>query len=308
MTRHRRHASLLAAVLLAAGSWLAAGSTPAAAASGACPGTTGVTVVVDYQALGGGPVVRCAPGSVSSGFEALKAAGFAVEPQQDQSHFLCRIDGKPGPDREDCLGTPPGNAYWAYWHAERGGSKWIYNPWGADHKPEQGGVDGWSFQSGGTAVPPRIPPPALPPAPTPKPTPTPTPRPTATATATPRPTTSARPTASGPSTATSTASPSQSGPASTPTGSPAGSPFASAVASDAATGPPDTAGSSASGSPEGAGVVGNGSDGGSASLTSTGGPPIGTLIGVALVILVAAGALSARRRRPADGAGGGGGG
>jgi hypothetical protein len=305
MTGRRWCAPILAGAVLAAASLLVGGPDPAAASDGPCPGTTGVTVVVDYNALGGGVVVRCAPGTPSSGFKALKAAGFAVTPQQDQSHFLCRIDGQPGPDREDCLGTPPGNAYWAYWHAERGGSKWTYNPWGADHKPAQGGVDGWSFQSGGSAVPPGISPPALPPAATPGPTPTPTPR----ATATPRPTASptARPTPSGSaSTATPAGSPSPSGLASTPIGSPGGSSGASAAASDAASGPPDATDPPPSASSvDAAAVVGSGSDPGPGSPTSTGGPPIGTLIGLVLVVLVAAGALSARRRRPAGGAGGG---
>jgi hypothetical protein len=126
-----------------------------------------VTVVVDFHELGGGIVVRCAGSSVRSGAEALAQAGFTVSQPLRTPGFVCRIDGKPGADREACVDTPPTSAYWSYWRAERGGS-WTYSSQGASAtRPAQ--VEGWSFalDRSATAVPPPgIAPPALPPAPT----------------------------------------------------------------------------------------------------------------------------------------------
>ena len=75
--RHGWQALTVAAAVLAVATMLGVSPPPAAGANGPCPGTTGVTVVVDFQGLGGGIVTRCATGSPASGFAALKAVGFA---------------------------------------------------------------------------------------------------------------------------------------------------------------------------------------------------------------------------------------
>jgi hypothetical protein len=144
------------------------GAPPAGAATtGACPDASGVTVVVDFHELGGGIVVRCAGSSVRSGAEALAQAGFTVTEPLRTPGFVCRIEGKPGADREACVDTPPTSAYWSYWRADRGGS-WTYSSQGASAtRPAQ--VEGWSFalDRSATAVPPPgIAPPPLPPPPT----------------------------------------------------------------------------------------------------------------------------------------------
>ncbi len=134
---------------------------PASASAGdACPDLgTGVTVVVDFRAAGGAIEVGCAPGAPSSGFAALQAAGFTIAELQGLPGFLCKIDGYPAD--EDCAGTPPADAYWSYWSAERGGS-WSYSiVGGAARVPTPGTVDGWSF---GAATAPGMSPPAEPPA------------------------------------------------------------------------------------------------------------------------------------------------
>src|SRR5690606_40980530 len=79
-------ASLMALALLTV-------ALPAVAAP--CPGTDGVTVVVDFGPLGGGVRSGCAP-APGTGFEALAQAGFAVTPVQTNPAFVCRIDGLPG--------------------------------------------------------------------------------------------------------------------------------------------------------------------------------------------------------------------
>ena len=150
---------MLAVVLLGGGH-----AMPSAArgASGlACPGTTGVTVIVDFGSLGGGVAEGCAPGTPSSGLDALVKAGFPYVEVSTVPGFVCRIGGLPGPDKQNCSNTPPANAYWTYWHATRGGS-WTYSQRGAgDPKspPAPGSVEGWAFQSGTTLAAPGVDPP-----------------------------------------------------------------------------------------------------------------------------------------------------
>lgn len=117
---------------------------PAAAApvapGAACNGSSGVTVVVDFGSLGGGTQVRCAPGDPPNGLAALSAAGFSYGFVEGQPGLVCVIDRKPDP----CNGAPA-SAYWAYHHAQPGGS-WSYSNEGAGtYDPAPGSVEGWAF-------------------------------------------------------------------------------------------------------------------------------------------------------------------
>jgi hypothetical protein len=148
---------LSGAALAALLPWLVGGAPSAAVASSpvsACDDSTGVTVVVDFAGLGGGIQVRCAGWPVASGLDALAKAGFDVDLVLTQPGFVCRIDGVPADD--PCQVTPPGDAYWAYYEADRGGD-WHYSMRGpgATH-PEAGSVEGWAFGGGGK---PGVPPP-----------------------------------------------------------------------------------------------------------------------------------------------------
>jgi hypothetical protein len=127
---------------------------------GYCPTAEGVTVVVDFQELGGGIVVRCAAGPVVpgySGLDALQDAGFAPEGvRQYGLAFICRIAGKPAADQalpikgdpsyhESCNQTPPPSAFWSYWYAPNGGD-WTYSQVPAINRDAiRGGFEGWSF-------------------------------------------------------------------------------------------------------------------------------------------------------------------
>jgi len=123
--------------------------------SGACPGGSGVTVVVDPGDLGGSVQALCAADSPSNGIEALRMAGFDVESTISFSGFVCRIDGKPTPKRDACISTPPADAYWSYWVADRGGP-WCYADVGATGRtPAQGTIEGWSFSRSGDDLAPR---------------------------------------------------------------------------------------------------------------------------------------------------------
>jgi hypothetical protein len=75
---------------------------------------------------------------------------------------------------------PPADAYWAYFHAKRGGA-WQYSTYGgASYDPKPGTVEGWHFR-GSPDDPPRTAPPGavVTPTATAKPTQRPTARPTA---------------------------------------------------------------------------------------------------------------------------------
>jgi hypothetical protein len=131
----------------------------AAAPSGACTDPSGVTVVVDFGAFGGGVEVRCAGWPVADGYDALRRAGFAITDTTRFPGLLCKIDGLPAD--QACVNAPPPDAHWGYSHAVRGGS-WTYSSQGARSRTvEAGDVEGWAF---GKAARPSIAPPA--PAPT----------------------------------------------------------------------------------------------------------------------------------------------
>jgi hypothetical protein len=151
----KRCATGIAAVILATTGLSAATPQPAQAAK--CSGTTGVTVVVDFTAFGGGTTVACALGDPATGIAALQGAGFTVTGTVRWGlAFVCRINSLPTPAADPCFNTPPATAYWSYWHAASGGS-WTYSTTGAaSYNPAPGSVEGWRFGAGSA---PSIPPP-----------------------------------------------------------------------------------------------------------------------------------------------------
>jgi hypothetical protein len=181
-----------------------------------CPGTDGVTVVVDFGSLGGGVRTGCAP-TPGTGFEALDQAGFAVIPVQANPAFVCRIDGRPDEGQEDCFDIPPATGFWSYWTAVRGGD-WRLAGTGAAGAVA-GDLEGWSFSTGATA-PPAFAVPAAPATTTTTPTTTTTTTPTTTTT-TPSttPTTSSTTTTAPPSTTITSALTTSTSPTTTTTSS-----------------------------------------------------------------------------------------
>lgn len=116
---------------------------------GACPTRAGVTVVVDFQSLGGGVVTRCTDRGVSSGWDALVATGFNPQGTARFAGFVCRLSNLPSPADQDCQNTPPANAHWGYWYANPRGGNWTYSNLGAGNRvPPEGSVEGWSFSGG----------------------------------------------------------------------------------------------------------------------------------------------------------------
>lgn len=125
-----------------------AGATDAPPVSGtACPDASGVTVVVDYQGLGGDVAVGCADGAQTNGFAALTGAGFTFnEDPGAPSGSLCQISRKPAEGYPYCWYE----GYWSYWRSN-GTAEWGF----ASTGPAGGGplaagtVEGWSWDGPG---------------------------------------------------------------------------------------------------------------------------------------------------------------
>jgi hypothetical protein len=128
-------------------------------ANQACSDGRGITLVVDFQSLGGGVNVRCAPQPVSNGYDVFQRTNVSYETVSGKD-FVCKIAALP--EDANCSAYPPGNYYWSYWWAKPG-EQWQYSTKGAGaHKPSPGAYEGWSFVNSDTASPPRYPPPPAP--------------------------------------------------------------------------------------------------------------------------------------------------
>ncbi len=170
-------ARLVAAAALVAAASVAVPLSPAAA--GTCSSASGVSVVVDFQGLGGGVETACvAGGGGTSAASLFPAAGFGLTPVQRQPGFVCRVSGKPASD--PCVNTPPADAYWGLWWSDGTSGSWTYATEGVGSlQVPDGGYVGFSW-NGGTRVAPGVAPAKhqVAPSPTPRPTKTPTSGPT----------------------------------------------------------------------------------------------------------------------------------
>jgi hypothetical protein len=117
-------------------------------AEGACV-SSGTGIVIDF---GTGsnlePVVRCVFTPGLNGWQLLAAAGLDVAGTSEYpASFVCRIDGFPNAEREDCLGTPGyDNGSWSYFYATGDSASWQRSPVGAaTRKPKCGDIEGWLF-------------------------------------------------------------------------------------------------------------------------------------------------------------------
>ena len=113
MTPRHRLARLAAAVVTIAAAGLVLPLLgPAAPASAAVCGTgAGVTVIADFNQLGGGVQGACVSGGGGDTAQDLfRAAGFKMSYAPSQSSpFVCAISGKPS--SSSC----PGTDYWSLW-------------------------------------------------------------------------------------------------------------------------------------------------------------------------------------------------
>jgi len=149
-----------AALLIATGlggASSASATVPGKGTAGYCPDDNGVTVIVDFQGLGGETLIRCAPGKQENGVTALQNAGLELTGAGKYGlAVMCKIEGKPAD--QACTGMPPENASWSFWTGENG--KWASAQVGAQGwKPPAGAFEGWSFAIGKSYTeypPPRV--------------------------------------------------------------------------------------------------------------------------------------------------------
>ena len=98
------------------------GFVPAPATAAYC-GTSGVHVVVDRAALGGGVSTGCMKTTTRvTADRAFPGAGFPLRYVTDFPGAVCQVSGLPSDTA--CKDMPPGNAYWGLFEAHGGGWKY----------------------------------------------------------------------------------------------------------------------------------------------------------------------------------------
>lgn len=120
-------ARLTAAALLLGGA-AAVGLAPVPAQAAYCTTADGVSVQVDFGALGGGSATGCGRGDTAA--DVFGSAGFTLTPDDQQRSFVCQVEGKPAAG-EPCIET---NAYWAFFVSNDGGG-WVYASLGVYSQP-----------------------------------------------------------------------------------------------------------------------------------------------------------------------------
>ncbi|WP_299051931.1 hypothetical protein [uncultured Nocardioides sp.] len=133
--------------------------TPAPTASAAgCTGAGGVTVVVDYNQLGGDILQGCVAdggGKVARGV--FSSAGVSQSDVARTPGFVCRVNGKPTQSQDPCVNTPPATAYWSLWWTDGNGGPWVYSSLGVNSlKVPDGGYLAWSWQGQSAKSPPDV--------------------------------------------------------------------------------------------------------------------------------------------------------
>ena len=158
----KRLAALAAAFVGVAASLLVAASAAGATALpiGQCTTSSNAILAVNFGRWGG-PIVRACGSTPTTGFQLLNQGGFRTTgTRSDGPAFICRISsaqfggqpGYPSPADDTCVRTPPDTAYWSYWHANAGDTTWSYSQLGAmSYHPQAGSVDYWTFGKTNTA-------------------------------------------------------------------------------------------------------------------------------------------------------------
>lgn len=142
---------------------LVGAGAPATAASGVrtadaqgslCTGDTGVNVVVDFGALGGGVQQDCvADGDGQVATKVFTEAGHELTPVGAFPGAACKVDGEPASG--GCAQMPPANAYWGLFLAQD--AAWDYAPKGADElELSDGDFVAFAWQGTKKATPPSV--------------------------------------------------------------------------------------------------------------------------------------------------------
>ncbi len=136
---------LAAAASLAVTASLGVPALTAPASAAGCGGSTGVTVVVDYNGLGGGVRTACyAERSGQTASTMFPATGFPLTYAQRDRGFTCRVTDVPRSD--PCVTVSPPDAYWSLWWSDGKSGTWSYATTGAySLKVPDGGYVGFSW-------------------------------------------------------------------------------------------------------------------------------------------------------------------
>lgn len=140
MSRLARAAGLALGAALVA---VPVSTQPASAAS--CTAGSGVSVVVDYNSLGGGVATSCVAGGGGDTASALfAAAGHTLTYAQRQPGFVCRVDDVPADD--PCVNASPADRFWSLWWSDGESGSWTYSSQGVTSlKVPEGGSVAFSF-------------------------------------------------------------------------------------------------------------------------------------------------------------------
>ncbi|QWC85507.1 hypothetical protein KLP28_01615 [Nocardioidaceae bacterium] len=125
------------------------------AAAATCSGP-GVSVVVDFNQLGGGVTSGCdGDGGGRPASEVFPGAGYPLTYVQTQPGFVCRVSGEPA--STSCARTPPADAFWSLWWTDGTSGQWTYaNEGVASLDVPSGGSLAFSWQQGGARTPPSL--------------------------------------------------------------------------------------------------------------------------------------------------------
>lgn len=148
----------LGVLIAAAATVVVTGGTDQPAVAAACPGDSGVTVVVDYAELGG-LQVGCAQGAGGrTASTAFAEAGFALShvDRGPGTGMVCKVAG--APSDASCTTAPPAEAYWSLWIASPTSDTWGYASRGVTQLTVvDGGYVAFAWHQGsGTAQPPAV--------------------------------------------------------------------------------------------------------------------------------------------------------
>lgn len=121
---------------------------------GSCIDEPGVTLVIDFgTSANKSALVRCAKSFTGTGWDIFAATETSVSgTAQYPTGFVCRVEGYPNADEQDCKSTPSyeqGN--WAYFFATADtGDNWMFSGSGSQMRsPKCGSVEGWRFVEAG---------------------------------------------------------------------------------------------------------------------------------------------------------------
>lgn len=132
----------------------AANAAPAQAA--ACRTAAGVTAIVDFDELGGGVTAGCdSNGGGKSGAQVFRAAGYTLEYSQQpgMNGFVCKIQSKPADG--DCAAN---DSFWSLWWSDGRSGRWVFSNEGVGTLDvPDGGYLAFAWHEGsGQAQPPAV--------------------------------------------------------------------------------------------------------------------------------------------------------